>query len=56
LLKKDQEFECTPEIQKAFTEIKLAITTASVLVSPDFDKEFIWYSFTLDETIASILT
>jgi hypothetical protein len=46
LLKKDQKFEWTPDIQKSFTEIKHAITTSHVLVSPDFDKEFILYSFT----------
>jgi hypothetical protein len=56
LLKKDKKFEWTPDIQKSFTEIKHAITTALVLVSPDFDKEFILYSFSSDETIASILT
>jgi hypothetical protein len=55
-LKKDQKFEWTPDIQKDFTEIKHAITTSPVLVSPDFDKEFILYSFTSEETIASILT
>jgi hypothetical protein len=56
LLKKDKKFEWTPDIQKDFTEIKHAITTAHVLISPDFDKYFILYSFSSEETIASILT
>jgi len=46
LLKKYQEFEWTPKIQKAFTEIKIAITTTPVLVSTDLNKEFILHSFT----------
>jgi hypothetical protein len=56
LLKKDQKFEWTIEIQTTFTKIKHAITTAPVLVSPNFDKYFILYSFSSEETIASILT
>jgi len=56
LLKKDQEFEWTPKIQKEFTKIKLSITTTSVLVSLDFEKEFILYSFSSDEIVALILT
>jgi hypothetical protein len=56
LLKKDQNFEWTPETQKDFENIKHAITTTHVLVSPYFDKYFILYSFSSKETIASILT
>jgi hypothetical protein len=56
LLTKDQKFEWTIEIQAAFTKIKHAINTAPVLVSPNFDKDFILYMFASEETIASILT
>jgi hypothetical protein len=56
LLKKDQHFKWTLDIQKDFTEIKHSITTTSVLVNPNFDKEIILYSFYSKETIASILT
>jgi hypothetical protein len=56
LLKKDQKFEWTPYIQKAFTKIEHGITTFLVLVSPNFNKEFILYSFASDETMSSILT
>jgi hypothetical protein len=38
LLKKDQKFEWTPDIQNVFTEIKHVIIIAHVLVSPGFDK------------------
>jgi hypothetical protein len=56
LLKKDQKFEWTTNIQATFTKIKHAITTAPVLFIPNFDKDFILYSFSSEETIASILT
>jgi len=41
---------------EGFYRNKHAITTSLVLISPDFDKDFILYSFTLEETIVSILT
>jgi hypothetical protein len=55
-LKKDQRFEWTEDIQRAFNNIKNAISTAPVLISPDFNKYFIIYSFSSEETISSILT
>jgi hypothetical protein len=45
LLKKDQRFEWTQDIQREFTNIKHAITTAPVLINPYFNKYFIIYSF-----------
>jgi hypothetical protein len=56
LLKKDTKFEWKLDIKKTFTEFKHVITTAPILIIPNFDKEFILYSFASDETIASILT
>ena len=44
-----------PKPQKYFLEIKHAITTAPILVSPDFDKDFVLYLFASEETITSIL-
>jgi hypothetical protein len=52
LLKKDYTFEWTLETQMAFSNIKKAIITAPVLVSVDFNKDFILYSFASKETIA----
>jgi hypothetical protein len=56
LLKKNTKFEWTSDIQKDFIEIKNAITINLVLISLDFEKGFILYSFTSEETISSILT
>jgi len=56
LLNKDHGFEWKSEIQKAFTEVKQSITTTHVLVSLDFDKDFILYCFSLEKIVASIIT
>jgi hypothetical protein len=44
------------ETQKDFSNIKHAITTTHVLVSSYFDKYFILYSSSSEETITFILT
>ena len=56
LLRKDQDFEWTLEAQRAFENIKVAIVSSLVLVSPDFDKHFILYSFSSKDTITTMLT
>ena len=43
LLKKDKKFEWTPRCQESFQELKRRLTTAPVLVPPDFSKDFIIY-------------
>jgi hypothetical protein len=45
LLKKDVKFEWNDESKRAFKQIKTAICEASVLVSPDYEKEFQIFSF-----------
>jgi hypothetical protein len=45
LLRKDQDFEWTPEAKRAFANIKSVIVSSPILVSPNFDKHFIIYSF-----------
>jgi hypothetical protein len=45
LLKKEQRFEWTTNTQEAFNNIKGEITTTPVLISPDFQRDFIIYSF-----------
>ena len=40
MLKKDNEIKWTQEAKKAFNEIKKALTEASILISPNFKKEF----------------
>jgi hypothetical protein len=49
LLKKDVKYDWSEACQKAFDELKLRLTTASVLAHPNYDKEFIL------QTDASIL-
>jgi hypothetical protein len=56
LLKKDQGFEWTTDTKEAFNNIKRVITTALVLISPDFQRDFIIYSFSIETVVASILT
>ena len=41
MLKKDQEVRWTTEAKNAFEKIKVALTEAPVLVSPDFTREFL---------------
>jgi hypothetical protein len=45
LLKKDQRFEWIDDIQMAFNNIKNAISTTPVLISPNFNKDLIIHSF-----------
>jgi hypothetical protein len=56
MLKKEQRFEWTTNTQEAFNKIKGAITTTPILISPDFQKDFIIYSFSTEVVVASILT
>jgi hypothetical protein len=56
LLKKDQRFEWTMDTQEDFNNIKKEITTAPVLISPYFQRDFIIYSFATEMVVASILT
>jgi hypothetical protein len=43
-------------MQEDFNNIKNAITTSSVLISLEFQRDFISYSFTIEMVVASILT
>src|SRR6187401_58385 len=43
LLKKDKKFEWTPQCESSFLELKRRLTSAPVLVPPDFSKDFIIY-------------
>ena len=45
LLKNDQIFEWTTDTQEAFNNIKREITISPVLIRPDFQRDFIIYSF-----------
>ena len=56
MLKKDQEVKWTAEVKKSFEKIKMALTKAPVLVSPDFTKEFLTFSFASEDTLAVVLS
>ena len=45
MLKKGNEIKWIPEERKSFEDIKVELTKAPVLVSPNFEKDFILFSF-----------
>ena len=55
MLRKGSEIKWTPEARKSFEDIKVALTKASVLASPDYAKDFILFSFSSEQTIARVL-
>lgn len=55
MLKKGEDFKWTAEAKKSFEEIKKALTQALVLISPDFTKEFLIFTFASEDTIAGVL-
>jgi hypothetical protein len=55
LIKKDHSFSWTEDIENAFVRIKKEISSAPVLVKPDFEKDFIIYTNSMEEAIFSIL-
>ena len=55
MLKKGHEIKWTEEAKKSFKEIKQAISKAHVLVSPDFTKYFLVFSYASEHTIAAVL-
>jgi hypothetical protein len=55
MLKKKSEIKWTPEAKKSFEDIKVALTKAPVLASPNFEKEFILFSFASEHAIAGVL-
>ena len=54
LLEKDVEFRWQDEEKKSFLEIKSALTEAPVLINPDFEKDFLTFSYVSEETIATV--
>ena len=45
MLRNDSDIIWTPKVRKSFEDIKKAIMEAPVLVSPDFSKDFLIFSF-----------
>ena len=55
MLKNDYVLKWTVEAKYSFESIKHALTKTPVLISPDFKKYFIMFSFASEHTIATIL-
>ena len=55
MLKKGHEIKWTSEARKSFKEIKQAILEAPVLVSPNFTKDFLVFSYASEHTIVAVL-
>ena len=55
MLRKDSEIKWSSEARKSFEEIKIALTKAPVLISPNFEKDFQSYSFAYEHTISGLL-
>ena len=55
MLRKGSEIRWSPEARKSFEDIKNALTKAPVLISPNFGKQFLIYSFATEHTLAGVL-
>jgi hypothetical protein len=55
MLKKDVEIKWTHEAKSSFEKIKQALIEALVLISPDYSKEFLVFSFSSEDTIVVVL-
>ena len=54
--KRELKYEWVPEINRSFEDIKVAISIAPVLVSPNYELPFKIYSFSLEHSCTRILT
>ena len=55
MLKRDSSIKWTVDAKKSFEEIKMALTRTPVLTSPQFDRDFIIFSFASEHTIDVVL-
>jgi len=56
MIKKDIDFKWGVKEKESFSSIKEAIMQASSLMSPDYDKDFILYTFASDMSCDVVLT
>ena len=56
MVKQSIQFKWTDVEKNAFSKIKTAIAHAPSLKSPDFDKDFILYTFASEDSLAAVLT
>jgi len=55
MLKKENIFQWSKEAKQSFSSIKWALSKAPALVIPNFDKDFMIFSFASEHTIAGVL-
>ena len=56
MIRKDAEFKWNADEKQSFRDILKAIAEAPTLISPDFSKPFILYTFASDSSYAVVLT
>ena len=56
MMKQNAQFKWTEIEKNAFSKIKTTVAHAPSLKSPDFDKDFILYTFASDDSLAAMLT
>jgi cytoplasmic iron level regulating protein YaaA (DUF328/UPF0246 family) len=55
MLRKGNEVKWTDEPRESFVQIKKALIEAPILISPDYSKDFLVFSFAYFDTIAMVL-
>jgi hypothetical protein len=55
MLRKGNEVKWVAEPRESFDQIKRALTEAPVLISPDYSKDFLIFSFASFDTVAAVL-
>jgi hypothetical protein len=55
MLKRENELKWTPKSKASFEGVKKSIGEAPILVSPDYTKEFLIFSFASEHTVATVL-
>ena len=55
MLRKDSEIKWSSKAKNSFEEIKVALTKAPILISPNFEKDFYIYSFASEHAIVGVL-
>ena len=55
MLKKEIGVKWTLEAKRSFELVKHALNQAPVLISPDFTKDFLIFSFALEHTVVAVL-
>ena len=56
MVKQSVQFKWTEIEKNAFSKIKTAVAHAPSLKIPDFDKDFVLYTFASDDSLAAMLT